>query len=57
MSIKVVKEAIVYVVRLFSKFTCILQRIQNANYDLHTELEDFVALQVAREMGEKMSNR
>lgn len=31
----------------------VLQRIQTANYDLQTELEDFVALQAARERAEK----
>jgi len=35
----------------------ILQWLENANYNLRVELEDFVALQAARERGKEYNNR
>jgi hypothetical protein len=34
-----------------------LQWLENANYNLPVELEDFVALQVARERGKEYNDR
>lgn len=58
MNMKVRQEVVAYICMYTKKKEhfyinlSVLQRIHSANYDLQTELEDFVALQAARERAE-----